>query len=94
MSLVIVVAKDHAAASASGVRFMSMSMSKGLTVEGVDRHRRRGASVVRHDALNAATPYRTRPSGAERRLHLATVAGVAYAPRWSGLDRRALYRGS
>lgn len=33
MSQVVVVAKDHAAASASGVRFMSMSMSKGLTVE-------------------------------------------------------------
>lgn len=34
---IIVVAKDHAAASASGVRFMTMSMSKGLTV---------GASII------------------------------------------------
>jgi superfamily I DNA/RNA helicase len=33
MGQIIVLAKDHAAASASGVRFMTMSMSKGLTVE-------------------------------------------------------------
>lgn len=33
MGQIVILAKDHAAASASGVRFMSMSMSKGLTVE-------------------------------------------------------------
>jgi len=33
ISQIVVLAKDHAAASASGVRFMSMAMSKGLTVE-------------------------------------------------------------
>lgn len=33
MGQIVVLAKDHAAASASGVRFMSMAMSKGLTVE-------------------------------------------------------------
>jgi hypothetical protein len=57
MSLVVVVAKDHAAASAGGVRFMSMSMSKGLTVEGVDRHRRRGGHRADHRSV-ALVPYR------------------------------------
>jgi DNA helicase-2/ATP-dependent DNA helicase PcrA len=33
MGQIVVLAKDHAAASANGVRFMSMTMSKGLTVE-------------------------------------------------------------
>jgi superfamily I DNA/RNA helicase len=52
------LAKDHAAASASGVRFMSMAMSKGLTVE---------ASII-IGAEEGIVPYPDADEDEERRL--------------------------
>lgn len=75
MGQIVVLAKDHAAASASGVRFMTMSMSKGLTVE---------ASIVIAAERGVVPDPRGQEDEERRLLYVAHDAGASLQLRDDG----------